>query len=838
MKAKKWLSLLLVVALTLSVAAFVSACTPKQNDANKVTVTWYDGRNVLKTDKVEKGSTLTEWTPEKDGYVFTGWYGESSLTNPFSFETKIETDTNIFSRWRSENVEEDTRYWYAIGSMTESNWKFATAKNDAEEWVIEEGYESLIFQKTDTKNVLELTLTLRPGVKFRFATNLYNSDWTGDGTGTDAQAGLGNLKGFEYAAGTNPEKNLEVTAESKEYGVVKGADGKVVFEGGYEFNMPTNQWNIWPVQGQDGVYKFTLTTYPGAEENNTVEWECIEKLEPLDETHDMYLVGTVTGDGETWSDDYETAIKLTRDSNDATLWKAYVTITDTMYPTWSATENPAGVPAAALKVKNNISGLDYGIGEQSGSAGSNNMFLTAGEYCITYCQTDNKVSFEKLAYYVVGTFVDNDENVNFTVKGGYSTQLTSEDGDTYTANVTITDVSAREGYGWMGEGNICALKVVYGSTLGIKDDGWYGVGETGGDNYFFTEEGDYVVTLVVSTKTLTVAKATAPVTKYTVTYYDGENVIQATPVEENTTINTWTPDKKEGFEFKGWFADAEFTTAFDFTQPITADTAVYAKYEEAVVEVILDLREDYFLCGNGTGDIKNSNWAYNTKTAFVRDAGTNIYRLNNFTLKQGDEMKLRFHKTLWNSGSTQYAFGEYFFQKNTDIFGTGSSNWDGNAKVVAGKSGIYNIILETKGANTSTTGRQEAQIVRFEFELVESLDVTVTDLGCYITGDFVTPNWAQTPGSIGAHLKMTQTADPDVYEITYNFAAGKSLKCIHFTSVGGSTNAEWALDYTGTNAAGGNYKTAQAGYHKITFNVKTRTFTVEYIGTELPEANA
>lgn len=33
----------------------------------------------------------------------------------------------------------------------------------------------------------------------------------------------------------------------------------------------------------------------------------------------------------------------------------------------------------------------------------------------------------------------------------------------------------------------------------------------------------------------------------------------------------------EGYSFKGWFADEDFATAFDFTAPITADTTVYAK---------------------------------------------------------------------------------------------------------------------------------------------------------------------------------------------------------------------------------------------------------------------
>lgn len=462
MKAKKWLGFLLTLLMVLSCAAALAACNVEPNnggndDEDKVTVTYYDNRTILKSEQIEKGAKANEWTPEKEGYVFTGWYEEASLTNEFDFDKPITSDTNIFSRWRSENVEKDNRIWYVIGSMGASNWKFVGEKDDDGNWQVAEGYEALVFKPVEGKNnVLELTITLRPGMKFRFVTNLINSDWTGDET--TAQVGLGNLKGFEFADGTNPEGKgkVDCTAADKEYGVVKDANGKVVFEGGFEFNMPTNQWNIWPVEGSDGVYKFTLTTYPGSDENDTMEWECIEPLEELADTHDMFIVGTVTGDHENWDTNYETAKKLTRDPNDQTLWKAFITIDSSMYPSWSAKENPAGVPAASLKVKNNISGLDYGVEtdtngttlNQSGTAGSGNIYLTEGDYCITYKQETNVISFEKLEYYVVGTFIYNGATSDFNVIKGQSPKMTLEGGK-YTVSVNIADVTSNSGYTWL-----------------------------------------------------------------------------------------------------------------------------------------------------------------------------------------------------------------------------------------------------------------------------------------------------------------------------------------------------------------------------------------------------
>ena len=73
MKAKKWLGLFMALAMAISMTAVFAACN---NEGNKVTVTWYDGRNELKVEKVEKGSKVTEWTPEKEGYEFKGWFTE------------------------------------------------------------------------------------------------------------------------------------------------------------------------------------------------------------------------------------------------------------------------------------------------------------------------------------------------------------------------------------------------------------------------------------------------------------------------------------------------------------------------------------------------------------------------------------------------------------------------------------------------------------------------------------------------------------------------------------------------------------------------------------------
>jgi hypothetical protein len=75
---KKFSSVIaLVIVLALSVVCFASCdllngLLSGDDDANKVTVSWYQGSNLLKEEKVEKGSKLTPWTPEVEGKTFTG----------------------------------------------------------------------------------------------------------------------------------------------------------------------------------------------------------------------------------------------------------------------------------------------------------------------------------------------------------------------------------------------------------------------------------------------------------------------------------------------------------------------------------------------------------------------------------------------------------------------------------------------------------------------------------------------------------------------------------------------------------------------------------------------
>ncbi len=71
------------------------------------------------------------------------------------------------------------------------------------------------------------------------------------------------------------------------------------------------------------------------------------------------------------------------------------------------------------------------------------------------------------------------------------------------------------------------------------------------------------------------------VTRYTVKFdTDGGSEIASKTVTRNSKIAEPTVPKKEGYKFDGWFADEEFTTAYDFDSKITKNITLYAKWEK------------------------------------------------------------------------------------------------------------------------------------------------------------------------------------------------------------------------------------------------------------------
>ena len=258
-------------------------------------VTFYDmdGTTELSTEEVKAGELVSEYTPERDKYVFMGWYATPSLSHKFDFNTPVTEDTKIFAGFLEEK--EDTRSFAIVGSgkspvLATSSW--GTVINDAH-----------LLTKDADRNVYSITLDLYEGDEFQLA---IDTTWN-------------NQRGAGYITTT--------TQDGVEYLSASG--------GNYQ-SSETRKANIKCLI--TGSYTLTLTTYPGAdsydtEDSNykeeekekfnfnpydTITWvyngELKEALTDIITTY--YIKSSIATD---WLDNYEDKYKFTENSGLHTL---------------------------------------------------------------------------------------------------------------------------------------------------------------------------------------------------------------------------------------------------------------------------------------------------------------------------------------------------------------------------------------------------------------------------------------------------------------------------------------------------------------------------------------
>ena len=75
-------------------------------------------------------------------------------------------------------------------------------------------------------------------------------------------------------------------------------------------------------------------------------------------------------------------------------------------------------------------------------------------------------------------------------------------------------------------------------------------------------------------------EATNAITRYRVTFVDGNNTLSQVDVEAGTTVEQPENPEKNGFTFGGWYADGTFNVEFDFDDTIDGPTTIYAKFTE------------------------------------------------------------------------------------------------------------------------------------------------------------------------------------------------------------------------------------------------------------------
>ncbi|GHU90595.1 hypothetical protein FACS1894202_10650 [Clostridia bacterium] len=264
----------LVLALAACSAAPAASPSPSPSTAAPTfTVTFYDGDAVLKTESVESGKTVSEYTPVKDGSEFVGWFATPSKSHTFDFSAPITADVGVYAGF-SENIE-DTRSFAIVGSgksrlLLSSDW--GKVINDEHR-----------LTKTPGKNEYTITCDILEADQFQFAVD---SSWT-------------DQHGYGFLAAN------------------KDASGAEVFTGGGGIgDAADNKKNITCAVA--GNYTFTLTTSPSDDAFDKIEW--VRNSDPVDAAIEILTTYYIKGETITaWGDVYDDTTGMVKDGDLNTL---------------------------------------------------------------------------------------------------------------------------------------------------------------------------------------------------------------------------------------------------------------------------------------------------------------------------------------------------------------------------------------------------------------------------------------------------------------------------------------------------------------------------------------
>ena len=124
-------------------------------------------------------------------------------------------------------------------------------------------------------------------------------------------------------------------------------------------------------------------------------------------------------------------------------------------------------------------------------------------------------------------------------------------------------------------------------------------------------------------------------TDVTVTYKDGETVLDEEVVKVGQVPKGIEDPKKTGVTFEGWYKDKKYSKEFDLTQKLNDDTTVYAKFSDETYSIHYDLNK-----GNGSTQpqFDSEKNSYTEKETFTLEQPTREgYEFEGWTGSNGQD---------------------------------------------------------------------------------------------------------------------------------------------------------------------------------------------------------
>ena len=288
--------------------------------------------------------------------------------------------------------------------------------------------------------------------------------------------------------------------------------------------------------------------------------------------------------------------------------------------------------------------------------------------------------------------------------------------------VTVNDSYAENsGSGEYSEGETVTIKA--GERSGYKFSGW-----TTDDGVQFADSKSAETTFTMPSKAVTI---TANWTKssggsgdgggnvrYTVSFEtNGGNDIASKTVTKNSVIKEPELPIKDGFDFEGWYTDKELKTKYDFTEKVTKNFTLYAKWTE----------KDNGEWENPFTDVKENDWFYDSvKYAYENDLMKGI---SNTEFAPDSEVTRAMFVTVIYRMENEPQTGKCAF---TDVE---SGSYYESAVAWANENGIVSGISEDCFAPNEPITREQMAAIIYRYAAFKGYDITTSSNTSYTDND-------------------------------------------------------------------------------------------------------
>ncbi|SIQ30029.1 InlB B-repeat-containing protein [Domibacillus enclensis] len=557
---------------------------------NEYTVSFEsDGGDAVNDQTIDYNQKATQPdAPEKEGYIFSGWFTEAALENEYDFNTSVTSDITLYAKWTIKQyiVSFDSNGGTAVNDETIDHGDTATKPADPEK----EGYT---FKGWYTDGQLETEYDFSTQVKAaktlygKWELNEYDVTFDVDGgTAVSAQRIVHNEKATAPSAPTKTGYTFE------------GWYSDGAFETEFDFDTAIKQDTVIYANWTINKYDVTFNTDGGTAVNaQSIEYNK-KAAEPDAPTKTGY---TFAG----WYDDADTEFSFDQ----------LITEDTVVYAKWTINEYDVtfhvngGTAVGKQSIEYNKQAAEPTAPEKTGYTFEGWYSDAEGEIEFSF---DTKITADTAVYakwapipYTV-TFESNTDTevdpatvpydskitepadltkTGYTFAGWFQNEaLTDEwnfDEDTMTGDLTLhakwTANPQTITFDTAGGSAIADDTVAYDDKITKPSDPTK-AGHTFKGWLMDSEEWDFNKDFVKGNMTLT---ARWEINEYTLSFdsNDGSEV-EAQEVTYNEKAQQPSQPTKAGHTFAGWYADEALETEWNFDEDVvTEDVTLYAKWD-------------------------------------------------------------------------------------------------------------------------------------------------------------------------------------------------------------------------------------------------------------------